>query len=55
MASAPPSTTVRRYSTEELLDLRTSLPMVPCVINKLNKHLDLGKDLINVLFSRASN
>jgi len=33
---------VPRYSPDELLHLRYSLPVLNCVVNKLNKHPDIG-------------
>ncbi len=42
MAPSAALTEGRRYSPNELLHLRTSLPVVNCVVNKLNKHPDIG-------------
>jgi len=42
MASLASPIEGRRYSPNELLHLRTSLPVVNCVVNKLNKHPDIG-------------
>ena len=41
---APPMTDVRarKYSVEEILSLRGSLPVVNCAVEKLNKHPDTG-------------
>jgi len=42
MVPSASSTEGRCYSPNELLHLRTSLPVVNCVVNKLNKHPDIG-------------
>lgn len=39
---APKAQVPRRYTSEELLALRGSLPFVTCVIKNLNQHPDLG-------------
>lgn len=31
-----------RYTIDQLLDLKKSLPFVSCVINNINKHPDIG-------------
>jgi hypothetical protein len=43
MASPVTTSHVLRYSAEELVSLRDSLPVVTCVVEKLNKHPDIGK------------
>jgi hypothetical protein len=42
MAAPITSSRPRRYSIEEILSLRSSLPVVNCVVRKLNKHPDIG-------------
>jgi hypothetical protein len=42
MGSSSANVEARRYTNEELLRMRTSLPVVNCVIKKLNKHPDIG-------------
>ncbi|PMD35247.1 hypothetical protein L207DRAFT_109635 [Hyaloscypha variabilis F] len=42
MATSSPLPVARRYSADELLYLRSSLPVVNCVVNKLNKHPDIA-------------
>jgi hypothetical protein len=43
MSSTLSNIMARRYSPEQLLFLRTALPVVNCVVRKLNKHPDIGK------------
>jgi hypothetical protein len=38
----PTASRLRRYSVEEILSLRSSLPVVNCVVRKLNRHPDIG-------------
>lgn len=33
----------RRYTVDELLGLRVSLPIVVCPIESVNNHVDIGK------------
>lgn len=42
MAASITSLYPRRYSVEEILSLRSSLPVVNCVVRKLNNHPDIG-------------
>jgi hypothetical protein len=42
MAAPATSSRPRRYSVEEILSLRSSLPVVNCVVRRLNKHPDIG-------------
>jgi hypothetical protein len=42
MTPSPSSSNARRYSPDELLYLRSFLPEVSCVVNKLNTHPDIG-------------
>lgn len=35
-------TETRRYSIAELLSLRTSLPIVTCLVKNINQHPDIG-------------
>ncbi|KAE9380250.1 hypothetical protein N431DRAFT_323499 [Stipitochalara longipes BDJ] len=42
MAASSSLPVARRYPAEELLYLRSALPVVNCVVNKLNKHPDIA-------------
>ena len=40
--------TTARYTIDELLKLRTLLPTFNCILEKVNKHPDIGKFLIYI-------
>jgi hypothetical protein len=42
MASSMSDFNARRYSADELLRMKSELPVVSCVVAKLNKHPDIG-------------
>ena len=41
-----PRPKARRYATDELLSLRSSLPVVSFLVKKVNKHPDIGTHLL---------
>ncbi len=45
-----PARVAPRYSIDELLKLRDSLPVVSCIIDNINKHPDIGKIFLYLSF-----